>query len=431
MGTQRKIYILGGGTVAHIRPHLALAAPAYGRTALLIRGYVLRHPDFKMDVEMVLTKMAGGDLETNDDVAKKVEEIVADPLTKIVFMNAALVDFKPQYLFDVSSNSYDACESVGDKYGVRLQSNRYYRIGLEPATGPRDTDGSANRKVINSIRKDRKDIFLVGFKTTCNATKQEQFEAGLRLCKTASCNLVLANDVGTRHNMIITPEEAAYHQTTDREEALKNLVDMAFKRSHLSFTRSTVIAGDSVPWDSPEVPQSLRTVVNHCIDGHAYKAFGGATVGHFAVKLSPTEFLTSKRKTNFNDLAKIGLVRVKTDGPDEVYAYGAKPSVGGQSQRIVFSEHPGFDAIVHFHSPMKSDAPDDIPIKSQRNVECGSHECGKSTSDGLKQFGNLKAVMLDQHGPNIVFPSSIDPTEVIAFIDRNFDLSKKTGGYSL
>lgn len=28
----RKIHIIGGGTVAHVRPHLALSAPAYGAT---------------------------------------------------------------------------------------------------------------------------------------------------------------------------------------------------------------------------------------------------------------------------------------------------------------------------------------------------------------------------------------------------------------
>ena len=36
--------------------------------------------------------------------------------------------------------------------------------------------------------------------------------------------------------------------------------------------------------------------------------------------------------------------------------------------------------------------------------------------------------MLDNHGPNIVFHHSIDPQEVIDFIESNFDLTGKTGG---
>ena len=33
----KNIHIIGGGTVNHIRPHLALSAPAYGGTARKLR----------------------------------------------------------------------------------------------------------------------------------------------------------------------------------------------------------------------------------------------------------------------------------------------------------------------------------------------------------------------------------------------------------
>jgi hypothetical protein len=190
-----------------------------------------------------------------------------------------------------------------------------------------------------------------------------------------------------------------------------------------------VVDGQPVPWDAPEVPESLRKVVDHCIAQGAYKSFRGATVGHFAAKLDEHTFLTSRRKTNFNNLRALGLVKIKTDGPDTVLAFGSKPSVGGQSQRIVFSEHPGMDCIVHFHCPIKPDSK--VPRVSQREYECGSHECGQNTSRGLQQFGNLLAVYLENHGPNIVFGKDVDPDEVIRFIEENFDLSGKTGGYML
>jgi hypothetical protein len=138
--------------------------------------------------------------------------------------------------------------------------------------------------------------------------------------------------------------------------------------------------------------------------------------------------LTSIRKTNFNDIEKNGLVKIETDGPDRVIAYGAKPSVGGQSQRIVFAEHPDCDCILHFHCPLRPDSRDKVPTVSQREYECGSHQCGQNTSNGLAKFGNLYAVYLDNHGPNIVFNKDIDPMEVISFIEENFDLEDKTGG---
>lgn len=402
----KKIYILGGGTFSHVRNHMALSMPAFGTTANKLEQ--ICHERFKnLDIIKHLTAMAGGDrnLVTNEDVEKLTVEIKSDFNTKIVFFNVGLCDFDGQ-IGDIESG----------KYAERLKS----------AAGETSITLSPKRKILKYIREGRKDIFLVAFKTTCGASEQEQYLAGLDLMKKNSCNLVLANDTKTRVNMIITPEEAKYHITTDRDEALRQLVDMTYYRSHLSFTRSTVVDGQPVAWDSAEVPSSLRDVVNYCISQGAYKPFNGATVGHFACKINETEFLTSIRKTNFNELANNGLVRVKTDGPDTVIAYGAKPSVGGQSQRIIFSEHNDYNCIVHFHCPIKKDSL--VPVVSQREYECGSHACGANTSNGLKRIGNLSAVMLDNHGPNIVFHDSIDPQEVIDFIEANFDLSDKTGG---
>jgi hypothetical protein len=176
---------------------------------------------------------------------------------------------------------------------------------------------------------------------------------------------------------------------------------------------------------------ALRKVVDHCIERGAYKPIAGKTAGHFAAKVGPHTFLTSIRKSDFNKIDEVGLVRVETDGEDHVIAYGRKPSVGGQSQRIIFEQHPDKDCIAHFHSPLRPDSPDNIPIVSQREYECGSHQCGSNTARGLGKFegGQVEAVMLDNHGPNIVFHHGVNPEKVIEFIDRNFDLTQKTGGY--
>lgn len=413
---KKSVEIIGGGTVFHVRSHLALSAPAYGTTARQLEKLCLEHSD-KLEVNLHLTKMANsgqGDLETNQDIGRLIEALKKQEKTKIVFFNVAMADFEGTVLAKGADNT--RYPSVSGKYEERLKTSQGNQL---ISMYPQD-------KVISRIREERKDIFLVGFKTTCDASLTQMYTAGLKLLKTSSCNLVLANDVKTRQNIIITPEEAYYHQTTDREEALRNLVEMTYLRSHLTFTRSTVIGGIPVSWEDPTVPHSLRTVVDYCIASDAYKPFQGSTVGHFACKISDTEFLTSRRKTNFNELKTIGLVRIKTDGPDSVVAYGSKPSVGGQSQRIVFTEHPEYDCIVHFHCPKKKDSK--VPSVSQREYECGSHECGQNTSRGLQRFGNLSAVMLDNHGPNIVFHHTIDPNEVIRFINDNFILEEKTGG---
>lgn len=419
MTTKKIVHVVGGGTISHVRAHLALAAPAYGTTAKRI-AELCKAQSSAMDVELHLTKMADSTskLETTNDLADLARTITEDMHTKIVFWNPAIVDF---------DGTIDGV--TGDKASARLRTSKdgvsqAYSMELSPAP-----------KIISSFRNGtgkagtRKDIFLVGFKATAGATEEEQYRQGLDMLKASSANLILANDVLTHVNMIIVPEEATYSVTKDREVVLHELVEMAYLRSHLTFTRSTVVDGSPVAWESDIVPKSLRTIVDHCIARGAYRRFRGVTAGHFAVKVDEQTFLTSRRKTDFNDMKRVGLVKVKTDGPDSVIAYGSKPSVGGQSQRIVFSEHPTLDCVVHFHCPKKEGSA--VPTVSQREFECGSHECGKNTSRGLTRFNNLEAVYLDQHGPNIAFNKSIDPQEVIDFIEANFDLSQKTGGYAV
>src|SRR5262249_17873948 len=265
-----------------------------------------------------------------EDVARLVDSLARDPSTRMLFMPVALCDFSGAVLEAGAPTPSGKAES-------RLKTERGAQtLLLSPAP-----------KVISRVRRERKDIFLVGFKTTAGASEAEQFAAALALLKKSSCNLVLANDLHTRSNMIVTPEEACYNVTRDRDSALENLVEMALQRADLTFTRSTVVPGEAVPWKSDLVPAALRKVVDHCIARGAYKAFLGATVGHFAVKIGEGKFLTSRRKTDFNRLAETGMVLVETRGDHEVIAHGSRPSVGGQSQRIIFAEHPGLDCIVH------------------------------------------------------------------------------------
>ena len=404
-----KYHIIGGGTFANVRPHLSLAAQAFGATPRLLAEKLIERG---INPELHLTKMAGGKhLNTVSDIDNLVSTIVSEKETKVIFMPVAIADFEGDVI-----NPFTGMPDVSNG---RLDSGLPHIMQLRTA-----------EKIISKVRKTRKDIFLVGFKTTHGATDEEMFLKGLNLCKTSSVNLVLVNDIQRRMNMIVTPEEAPYCITGDRDKVITELVQMTMLRSNLHFTRSTVIDEPLVRWDSSEVNPILRSVVDHCIDEKAYKPFHGKTVGHFATKVRDGEYLTSIRKSNFNhDLHEKGLVRILTQGDDSVIAHGAKPSVGGQSQRLIFNKNPELDSIVHFHCPLKPGR--DISTVSQRAFECGSHECGENTASGLREYADgLHAVMLDKHGPNIVFDSRrVSAEQVNTFIDMNFDLKSSTSEF--
>lgn len=398
------IHIIGGGTFSHIRNHLALAAPAFGTTAKIL------HAKFGSNSVLHLTKMAGGELVTNDDVSALLDKLVLDPSTRVIVLNAALCDFEG-HINDTPSG----------KYATRLKTSEGNQtVQLIPAA-----------KLIGKIRQSRKDIFVVGFKTTAGASSDEQYRVALDMLKANSVNLVLANDTITRNNMIVAPEETRYFETKDRDEVLDGLVTMVRSRMNNTFTRSTVVDGDLVDFQQDtRIPDNLRTVINHITARGGYKPFRNATAGHFAVRLGDGSCLTSRRKTNYTLPGGLDLVEIEYDGANKVIAHGAKPSVGGQSQRLIFNEHPDADCIAHFHCPLRPNAPDAklIGRGSQMENECGSFQCAQNTSRNLTKIGEVKAVMLEDHGPNIVFSRDVPAEHIIDFIESNFDLNQKTGG---
>jgi DNA-binding XRE family transcriptional regulator len=405
------VEVVGGGTIVHVRNHLALSAPAYGSTAREIAG-IFRRRGF--DTNLTLTRMAdaSSEYETNDDMARLADKIVQNKHRKIVIWNPAICDFDGQ---------------IGDVAPGRKADR------LKSREGDQSMQLKPSDKIVSKIRRDRKDLFLVAFKTTTNATEDEMYLAGLKLMKGSHINLVLVNDVVTRMNMVVCPEEARYHVTSERVEAMEGLVDMAVLRSQCHFTRSRVIGDAGVEWQSAEISDNLRSVVDHCIKRGAYKPVdtkrGLVTAGHFAARADDDQIITSKRWSNFNLLADTGMVKIEPETEHDVIAYGGKPSVGGMSQRIIFKDHPDLDNIVHFHCELKKDAQDKISVRSQRPFECGSHECGQNTSDGLREVEDgIWAVMLENHGPNIVYRRDVAPERVIDVIERNFDLDVKTGG---
>jgi hypothetical protein len=444
----QKIHIIGGGTFSHVRNHMALAAPAFGSTARMIYGQVYRALETEYftttptvpgedvverhqagqtyandRVVLHLTKMAAprqSNLVTNEDVAALIGTLIADPDTRVIILNAAICDYSGSVLDD--GDGLGEGETRSGSHAPRLKTaGGQVRMLLTP------TD-----KLIGKIRQKRKDIFVVGFKTTTGETSDDQYKIALNALKRDSLNLVFANDTVTRNNMIVAPEETRYYETTEREEAITGLVKIVLARKNNTFTRSTVVEGNAVSFQTDaRVPDNLRQVVNHLVNHGAYHVFRNATAGHFAVRLGEGRCLTSRRKTNYTVEGGVDLVEVEYDGSDKVIAYGAKPSVGGQSQRIIFDSYPDIDCIAHAHIEMRPDARDRDKIAmdmGQWGRECGSFQCGQAVSDLIPVAQGVRAVMIDNHGPNIVFSRDTPAEEIIDFIDANFDLARKTGG---
>lgn len=187
----KKVYILGGGTFSHVRNHLAIAAPAFGGTARYLHTLI-------PGSTLILTKMAdpASNIVTNQDVAAYVDQILADPDTNAIIFNMALCDFDGT-IDDVPSGPH--AQRLKTMHGD-------VTMHLTPA-----------EKVIGRIHDTRPDISVVGFKTTTNASIQEQIKAGRNLMLKNQLTLVLANDTTYRRNILIT-QDGYYFEDMSQEE---------------------------------------------------------------------------------------------------------------------------------------------------------------------------------------------------------------------
>ena len=203
------IHIFGGGTIQHVRSHMALCAPARGKTARALKNELARR--HWLDVQLHETSMANpySSMETNQDVEARLREVLADPSTRAIVFNVALCDFEGS-IGDVPSG----------KYAERLQTRAVEADGLQMTLRPAP-------KLLGLIRALRPDVVSVGFKTTADQSPQVQLERAARMAGESGITWVLANDVVTRNNLVVAGAdcrvEAARYAGTDREAALDAL----------------------------------------------------------------------------------------------------------------------------------------------------------------------------------------------------------------
>jgi len=392
------LVIIGGGTFNPIRNHLSLAAPAFGTIAKRLREI--------LGGTLILTKMADqmSNIICNKDLSNYVDTLIADSAVKTIIFSAAVCDYNG---------------SIGS-----IPSN-WRALRLQTSDGSITAKLTPADKIISRIRIERPDIFLVGFKTTTVENDQAQFLSALRMMKATRCNLVLANDTLTRLNMIITPEESAYHITHNRNEAINGLAEMIRLRSNLTYHRTNFITCAS--WSTRILPKTFQEILQFLIDngGFIENNGNGFTPGHFCRKIRDNSFLSSQRRADHNKVFEEGMTFVTViDG--QFKALGErKPSVGAQSQWLMFNEHPDYDCIIHTHNPLKEGSK--VPVVEQKPYQCGSLECGINTVNNLKDFDGIKAVFLNKHGINILFKSTNDSKKIINFIKENVVLGVKIG----
>lgn len=180
MSGDPKVVIFGGGTFNPVACHLSLAAPAFGETAKRLAQLFERVGT--LIPELILTKMADSrsKIITNDDLEARLDQVLFDHDVKAIVMNAAICDFE--------------MDNPSDE--PRLSSAKDYDVKLKGITA----------KIMTKIKLMRPDIIVVGFKTTHGADKIKQCAKGFASMAASNLDMVLANDLDSRSNILITKD---------------------------------------------------------------------------------------------------------------------------------------------------------------------------------------------------------------------------------
>lgn len=117
----------------------------------------------------------------NEDLDKYLCDIILpDEDVKAIVMNAAICDF------EMENPSNEA----------RLSSAKDYQATLKGVQG----------KIVAKIKQRRPDITVAGFKTTHGASKVEQVAKAFASMAANNLDMVLANDLDSRNNILITKD---------------------------------------------------------------------------------------------------------------------------------------------------------------------------------------------------------------------------------
>jgi len=84
---------------------------------------------------------------------------------------------------------------------ARLSSGQDYQVTLKGIQG----------KILSMIRQKRPDIVVAGFKTTHGASKVEQVAKAFASMAASKLDVVLANDLDTRENILVTSDLKILH----------------------------------------------------------------------------------------------------------------------------------------------------------------------------------------------------------------------------
>lgn len=218
----RKVLVTSGSTVEHIDPIRVVTNLSTGRM-----GLALAQEARKMGADVTLIH-AHGTVDPKNSLARVIQvstgkemlDAVADEISKhnydIAIMAAAVADFAP----------------------VRRSEKK-----IDSKNGSVDIQLVKTKKIVDQIKRLRKDVFLVAFKADHNISESSLVDKAFQKLKESDADIVVANDVGKvgladgpdkNEVFVVDREKNVIHlPLEDKNVIARKLLDVVFKMNHL------------------------------------------------------------------------------------------------------------------------------------------------------------------------------------------------------
>jgi len=196
----KKVLITAGPTIEYIDPVRVITNQSTGKTGVFLASEFV-------SAGAKVTLIYGPGTEIPPKGAKvihvKTSSQMSEALKKemrqkwdIVILAAAVSDYTPE-----------------KPSKIKLDSDSF-RISLKMKKVP---------KMINSIKKIQRDVFLIGFKAETGVSKEQLIKKAREKIRQADCDLVIANDIGTKRYK----ENSGYNNVISVD--LKNTTESGWK----------------------------------------------------------------------------------------------------------------------------------------------------------------------------------------------------------
>ena len=172
----KKILITAGPTIEYIDPVRVITNQSTGKTGVLLASELV-------SAGSKVTIIYGPGIESPSKGSKVVRVETSEEMS-----NAIKKEMKQK--FDIVILAAAASDYTPEEPKRTKLDSDLLRISLKLKRVP---------KMINQIKKIQSDVFLVGFKAETNVSKKDLIEKAREKMNQSGCDLVIANDIGTKY----------------------------------------------------------------------------------------------------------------------------------------------------------------------------------------------------------------------------------------